>query len=1037
MAVVDNVTLDRIRTDSAFNFVQLYRDSNGADSDIDEFVDPLTFLCDDCKYYSPEEFTDLNNDNSLVAFHINCQSLTSHWDDLNELLCKLNPNEHMLDIIGLTEIFKIHDTVDYSLDGYHPIIHKTRNESTHCRGGVALYINEQLNFDVREDLSFFLPHIYESLFIELRNNKSHKHPLVIGVIYRPNTPPLANLDTFTDTFNNIVDKINSEHKQMLILGDLNIDLLKFESHPKTNSFIEDIFSLGLAPLITKPTRLTDHSGTLIDHAYTNTENFNKLSGIIVTDLADHFGIFAILYKTKLSSDNKHSYSRSFNPEALEQFNMSLSNLDFSDVINEYRPNNAYNILLETIQTSYDAAFPIKHVVCRRKHIKRDPWITRGIIQSSKQKAKLHRNKICKPTQYHIDKYKKYCTQFNKIKRSAKLQYYRDILDINKHDIKQTWSVLKPLISNGTKMASLPTQFIVNGTTISDPQLIANKFNTFFANIGLTTSEGVPSSEHNFAYFLRKSDRNYTNSLFFEPIHQEELINTVKLLKPKSSMGHDNISTKLLKYSIMHLAMPLTHIFNLSLTSGTVPNNMKIAKVVPIFKSGDNKQFNNYRPISILPAFSKLLEKTVAKRLIHYLNSSSILYEHQYGFRKNHSTVHPILHFLKSVSECNDEPSKKITLGIFLDLSKAFDTISHNIILSKLCHYGIRGVANDWFRSYLTNRFQYTEVNGIKSPSLNVTCGVPQGSILGPILFLVYINDINFCTNLSLLSFADDTTVYSAHHNVTDLFTHTNRELSNLNDWFCANKLSLNVKKTKYAIFSPNVINIPGNESLYINGLKLVRCGNHQTESSIQFLGIHLDENLTWKNQIKSLRNKLARSIFALNRVKNILPRDILKTLYFSLIQSHIIYGIQAWGSAKYLAQIEILQKKAIRIIHNRPFNAHTEPLFKKSNILKASDLYKLHASLFVHDFKNNKLPISFENYFNYHNVHSEGTRQANFLYRTIPRTKFSALLPYHNIPPIWNSLGETLLSNTNRNSFKNQLKTDMLNNYKKTNYIMQ
>ena len=450
-------------------------------------------------------------------------------------------------------------------------------------------------------------------------------------------------------------------------------------------------------------------------------------------------------------------------------------------------------------------------------------------------------------------------------------------------------------------------------------------------------------------------------MFLDPINPLDIIETTSKLKAKTSQGHDQISCKLMKDTIAHIALPLSHIINQSLSTGTVPKQMKIAKVIPIFKSGDKYTFNNYRPISILPAFSKILEKIMATKLLRYFDKYNLFYKHQYGFRPKHSTIHPIIQLLNQITNENDKASKNLTLSVFIDLSKAFDTINHDILLKKLNNLGIRGIANLWFKSYLSDRNQYMVINDVRSSMEKIACGVPQGSILGPILFLIYVNDISNSCELNILSFADDTTASFSESDVTLLYQKVNLELAKLNDWFCANKLSLNAKKTKCILFRPTVT-YPDlrNRHIMLNGHPVDRIGNNQKEKSFKFLGIHIDETLTWKHHIEKVSSKISRANYMISKVKKVLPKSSLKTLYSSLIHSHIHYGLIIWGNGHSINKAYKLQKRSIRTIHNKPINFHTEPLFKQSQILTIDDQYKMNMLVFMHQLKHNKLPISFE-----------------------------------------------------------------------------
>ena len=296
-------------------------------------------------------------------------------------------------------------------------------------------------------------------------------------------------------------------------------------------------------------------------------------------------------------------------------------------------------------------------------------------------------------------------------------------------------------------------------------------------------------------------------MFFTPTTRYEIIDIVSTLKNKKSAGHDEINNFILKGVISSIADPLEYIFNESLLTGQVPEQMKIAKVIPLFKKGDHLDTSNYRPISLLSTLSKILERIIYKRTMNFLKTHNVLTNSQFGFRKNHSTIHALLNFVDKVAHAIDDYSHMI--GIFLDFSKAFDTINHKILLYKLSHYGIRGKALEWFRNYLSNRKQYVSLNQNNSSMEEIENGVPQGSLLGPLLFIVYINDFSRSSDiLSFILFADDSNVFFSHKNPDCLIQTVNSELKKVTQWIRANKLSLNIQKTKYMLFSNTLETLP-------------------------------------------------------------------------------------------------------------------------------------------------------------------------------------------------------------------------------------
>ena len=362
--------------------------------------------------------------------------------------------------------------------------------------------------------------------------------------------------------------------------------------------------------------------------------------------------------------------------------------------------------------------------------------------------------------------------------------------------------------------------------------------------------------------------------------------------------------------------PLADLFNLSFSSGKFPSVLKIAKVVPVYKKDSKLDYQNYRPISLLSNVEKVLEKLMYKRLYKFLYDNNILYDLRFDFRQNFSATHALINLTENLRQALDEG--QIGCGIFLVLQKAFDTVEHEILLSKLDHYGVRGLTNNSFKSYLTARKWYVSINGYNSSLSSIAYGVPQGSVLGPLLFLLYINDlhraIKFC---KVHHFADDTNLLFLTNSIKKLNKLINTDLKNLSNWLNANKISLNVKKTETIIFKSRRKKYEGVIKLKLNRQRL------HSSNNVKYLGIKIDENLNWKHHINEVSTKLIRTNAILFKIRN---SKLLRSIYFAIFESHLNCSSLVWahnpGSIKRLI---ILQKKTLRIINFKPRNCHTSP----------------------------------------------------------------------------------------------------------------
>ena len=502
--------------------------------------------------------------------------------------------------------------------------------------------------------------------------------------------------------------------------------------------------------------------------------------------------------------------------------------------------------------------------------------------------------------------------------------------------KKLWDLINSIIKKKSNKLDVIESLSIHGVLEYDSQIIANKFGEFFSTVGKDYASKTPPSNQGIDYYIQKMPINDRN-LYFYPTNRVELGNIINSLPNKNSSGYDDISNKLLKDLSGSILDALVDVFNSSMTEGVFPGQMKQADVVPLFKAKSKHIVDNYWPISLLLTISKLLEKLVYKRTYSYLEKYELLYKSQYGFRSKHSCEQAVGELVSEIIKQNE--NNKITLSVFLDLSKVFDTLDHSILLQKLERYGIRGIPLLWFKNYLTSRSLRAKVNTnnsqTHSQSYPIEYGTPQGSCLGPLLFLIFTNDlhlnINYC---KCILFADDTTIYYSHNNPRYLEWCIQEDLKGLQDWFAANKLTLNLNKSVSMLFNKKKKKTAKIEiTIDKQTLPVV------TET--KFLGVWLDSDLSWQTHCNKLVNKVLHNTHLLKLCNKVLNLETKRSVYFAHIYSHLSYGCILWGnmiSKQNFKKLHKLQNKCISLINN---GNSTDNDYKSLNILKVKDLVRL------------------------------------------------------------------------------------------------
>ncbi len=576
-----------------------------------------------------------------------------------------------------------------------------------------------------------------------------------------------------------------------------------------------------------------------------------------------------------------------------------------------------------------------------------------------------------------------------------------------------------LTKRKTKINTIP-KLIANGAELTKSGEIAEEFNEYFCNIADDILKGIPNTKMKYNDFMPTPTNH---SIYIYPTDMEEIADLIMAMNPRKATGDDGINVKIIQDSCHALVVPLMHIFNKSLEQGMVPKKMKMAKVVPIYKDGVKHFTKNYRPISLLSNFDKLLEKIMYKRLINFFNKYELLYKYQFGFRTSHSTSLALIDVIDNVYEELDAGNHVV--GVFLDLKKAFDTVQHNILIEKLENYGIRGVASKWITSYLKDRNQYVMVDNVKSSIKSIGCGVPQGSILGPLLFLIYVNDMwRAVPGSSIKLFADDTNVFMAGSNLSLLCDNVNNELQKLSEWVYANKLSINYDKTCFSIFRPCV----KAQTLESENIRImIRNVQIKCVSTCKYLGIIIDDQLSWKGHIEYVYKKIVKFTSLFYRLRELLPAFILRNLYFALVYPHLCYGIEIYANtcASYLNQLMITNNRILRIILRKKLDTPVRCLYNEFCTLPVPFLFRFNINMLVYKVLNqtDELPVVYRNYFRENTtVHNHDTRSSTELHRNAVNGRHGFRAIKLIGPRLWNIIPANIKQISSLSLFKRTLK---------------
>lgn len=937
------------------------------------------------------EFNNASLHTDLKFFHMNIRSINKNMDELSVFLSQFDTK---FDLIILSECWKVYDLGIFHINGYDLIYNEG---NINKNDGVIIFIrcNLEYNYEIKNigDINVI------KLEMTIQNEK-----IIVSCLYRPPS-------TCPYNFNRELIRFFSDIKNddtHIFVGDTNINIMSENDYEQ--EYLNILHTNGFISYINNHTRIQGEQKTCIDHYFikTSQEKYDFIPLIFQINITDHFPIILLVkFKEKIIPKTKKVQFK----EYLDHKNLKkdMQNEDWSDF---YSPSNDLEqktkILINKIK--YNTEKNTNLVKIKTKNINKKEWITKGLVQCINKKNHMYEISKKSPNNEDLKKeYKIYKNKLNQLIKNTKKQYFKNMIDRNKNTSKNLWDAVNILCKSnktGKEINKINTE---NGDVLTNKKQITNEFNNYYSTLGEKYANKITCPKN----YQEVNKMEMENSMYLTGTTEAEIIKIISELKKKKAPGHDDIRAETLIEISGEISAPLSFLINSCFKAGYFPEILKIGIIKPMFKGGDTMELSNYRPISLITNIAKIFEKVIKTRIIKFLEKYKIISDRQFGFREGLSTEDAIAFLTSKLYDSLDK--SKPALVIFLDLAKAFDTVCHKKLLHRLQDYGFRGNIFNLLKSYLSNRVQYVKIeNEISFPKI-VQYGVPQGTVLGPILFTIYMNNV-LQLNISgtMVSFADDTAILYTSDTWTNLKNIVESDLKRIKQCFDYNLLTINYQKTKYLPFSSYANGLPN-----FGNLKIDNSTEISESESIKYLGIIIDRHMRWDLQINSLVKKLRGLLSKFKYLKNIIDQNHLKTLYYALVQTQLTYGIIGWGGVAdvYLKNLDTLQKWILKIIYDKDMTYPTEDLFRETEIFDLRQLFCLNILTKQQKNKNKMNNI----------VHNYDTRSKQNSYQKPRSEKVIGQKSYTYLSPrIYEKIPQEVKNLTKINQFKRKIKNWLL-----------